>query len=125
MINLEEILAPDEIIYETIYTGGEATQVEVKRSSYWQTTRNQVVLANPFCLVCKISKNLQVHHLKPFHLWHELELDLSNLFVLCREHHHSVGHLYDWKSYNPEFLRDLKRFKDKPYKKVPKSYFLA
>lgn len=124
MIDLSEILAPDEILYITVFCGNEKKEVPLERSSHWSTVRNKVVLANPFCMACGVKKDLQVHHLHPFEYWPELELEESNLFVLCRQHHLILGHLGDWKSYNAELIRDLKRWEIRPYSRVPDTYFL-
>ncbi|GCE16544.1 HNH endonuclease [Dictyobacter kobayashii] len=59
-------------------------------------------------------KGLQVHHIKPFHLYPELELDPNNLITLCeirgRTHHLLIGHLDDWESYNIRVRADTKRY---------------
>jgi 5-methylcytosine-specific restriction endonuclease McrA len=54
-------------------------------------------------------KNLQVHHIKPFHLHPHLELDPQNLITLC-EHHLLLGHLDAWDSYNERIREDAKHF---------------
>jgi predicted HNH restriction endonuclease len=48
---------------------------------------------------------LEVHHVKPFHLFPQLELDPANLMTLCEDGgncHFMVGHLKDWRRYNPK-----------------------
>lgn len=54
-----------------------------KRSSKWDKVRDDFIKLNPSCAVCGSTKNLQVHHKKPFHLFPELELDVNNLVTLC------------------------------------------
>jgi hypothetical protein len=48
--------------------------------------------------------DVQVHHVRPFHLRPELELDPDNLISLCmaegRHCHLAVGHGGDFKAYN-------------------------
>ncbi|GCE29115.1 hypothetical protein KDA_45990 [Dictyobacter alpinus] len=55
-----------------------------------------------------------MHHIKPFHLYPELELDPGNLITLCeikgRTHHLLIGHLDDWQSYNLRVRADTKRY---------------
>lgn len=62
-------------------------------------------------------RGLQVHHIKPFHLHPDLELDPDNLITLCeikgRDHHLLIGHLDDWEAYNPNVRHDVKRFHNK------------
>jgi len=59
-------------------------------------------------------KKLHVHHIKPFHLHPQLELDPRNLITLCeargRDHHLLLGHLGTWESYNEHIRDDVKRF---------------
>lgn len=50
------------------------TGVFGSRSSEWNKTRLNFIKENPFCAWCKSIKLLNVHHIKPFHTWPELEL---------------------------------------------------
>lgn len=56
-------------------------------------------------MYCGNEKNLEVHHIQPFHLQPELELDQSNLITLCEaigaDCHLRQGHLGNWKGCNP------------------------
>lgn len=84
------------------------------RSSKWQTVRKNFIESNKTCAACGANLNLQVHHKKPFHTYPELELDTDNLIVLCEEKgesgcHLKIGHLGDWKSYNPNIEKDAKK----------------
>jgi hypothetical protein len=60
---------------------------------------------------------LQVHHIKPFHLHPNLELDPRNLITLCelpgRDHHLLIGHLDEWESYNVNVRDGAKRYHGK------------
>jgi hypothetical protein len=77
--------------------------------------------AHPACAACGLMRPsilhplarrrtiLNVHHIKPFHLFPALELDETNLITLCRsgeDHHLMVGHLGDWSNWNPNVVRD-------------------
>jgi hypothetical protein len=56
---------------------------------------------------------LQVHHVKPFHLLPELELDESNLISLCmgpNECHLFIGHGDSFRCYNPNVREDAEKF---------------
>lgn len=59
---------------------------------------------------CGGTKNLEVHHVKPFHIDPTLELDPTNLITLCeemsKECHLKKGHLGNWKKVNENVLSD-------------------
>ena len=83
------------------------------RSPHWDTTRKNHLKLQPICAACGNEKNLQVHHKQPFHLYPHLELEQSNLITLCEEKgeagcHLKLGHLGDWKSFNPNIENDAK-----------------
>ena len=70
------------------------------RSQHWPTVRKHFIESHPACEACGTKDDLNVHHVKPFHEFPELELDPSNLITLCREHHFAVGHLGNWNKAN-------------------------
>lgn len=76
------------------------------RSGHWPTVRKQHLAAHPTCAVCGGADSLEVHHVRPFHLHPELELDPSNLVTLCEAKKDGVnchlffGHLGNFKSFN-------------------------
>ena len=80
---------------------------EGDRSSHWQTVRNEFVKRHPFCAACGSIKDLNVHHVEPFHVRPELELDEWNLITLCRRHHYEIGHDPDgpWKPGRPSWKK--------------------
>ncbi|HLI71704.1 MAG TPA: HNH endonuclease [Ktedonobacteraceae bacterium] len=87
----------------------------IERSPEWPAVAHQHLLKEPACRACgHRGQGLQVHHIKPFHLHPDLELDPDNLITLCelkgRDHHLLLGHLDDWESYNPNVRQDVKRF---------------
>jgi hypothetical protein len=60
---------------------------------------------------------LQVHHILPFHLNPQLELDPSNLITLCMgklECHLIIGHGGDYKDYNPSVVKHAELCRLKP-----------
>jgi len=85
-----------------------------ERSGHWPTVRAAYLAEHPTCEACGSADDLNVHHVAPFHLRPELELDPTNLITLCREHHFSIGHDPDgpgplrpnWKAANPNVRRD-------------------
>lgn len=87
----------------------------MQRNSQWSKVRNEFLKRNPYCAICKTKKSLQVHHCRPFHLFPEEELNPNNLITLCEDKncHLRFGHLYSFKSFNPNIKEDAKVWKDK------------
>lgn len=76
--------------------------INKKRSPQWRKVEKDFLEEHPACAACGSKINLNVHHIKPFHLYPELELDPENLITLCmsaKECHFKIGHGGDWKSY--------------------------
>lgn len=82
------------------------------RSPRWPTVRKQHLAQHSSCAVCAGTAKLEVHHIRPFHLHPELELDPSNLVTLCEAGkggancHLLFGHLGNYKSFNTSVLSD-------------------
>ena len=76
------------------------------RSPKWSAVRRAFVRANPHCAACGTTKELEVHHIIPFHIDASRELDTANLMTLCNDCHLYIGHLKDWTSYNPHAPAD-------------------
>lgn len=97
------------------------------RSSDWPKVRKEYILAHPTCAVCSGLKKCEVHHIKPFNLEPQLELDPSNFITLCRKNncHLMLGHLMDYSSWNSDIIKDadyinnkiINRPYDRPTKK--------
>lgn len=79
---------------------------EEGRSPRWPAVRRAFLAAHPACEGCGSRHDLEAHHVRPFHLWPEAELDPANLMALCRVCHFVFGHLHDWASYNPAARAD-------------------
>jgi 5-methylcytosine-specific restriction enzyme A len=81
-----------------------------KRSPKWPAVRKAWLTKHPYCAVCGIHDSLEVHHILPFHLNPELELDPTNLMTLCegktRTCHFIFGHFYNWLRYNANIRED-------------------
>jgi 5-methylcytosine-specific restriction protein A len=91
-----------------------------RRSSHWEKVRDDFLAAHPFgpaCAACGRTADLQVHHIKPYHEFPQLELDPNNLIVLCEiaglNHHYLFGHLLDWHSWNSSVVLDAALWLDK------------
>jgi hypothetical protein len=96
----------------------------VRRSPKWDKTRDIHITLNPYCIVCgsRVKKYLVVHHVKPFHLWPELELVPENLVTMCESQSHNChlmfGHFLDFKrSWNPDVIQDATLFRMKLIKR--------
>jgi 5-methylcytosine-specific restriction endonuclease McrA len=83
------------------------------RSRLWSRMRSQFLKLSPKCTACDSDRGLEVHHIRPFHLHPELELEASNLVTLCKYCHLVIGHLRDYTYYNLSVLEDCQKFKDK------------
>jgi hypothetical protein len=94
------------------------------RSSKWPAVRRAHLKNHPRCEVCGGKKSLQAHHVRPFHLHPQLELDPKNLITLCESEadgclaHLMFGHLGSFKSYNIHVREDVaiwrKKIKNRP-----------
>jgi len=89
------------------------------RSPEWQKVRNIHLREHPCCEACGAKAKIEVHHIKPFHLHPELELDPNNLISLCEDDGNGVichllfGHLGNYKSFNPNVIEDSKTWRKK------------
>lgn len=78
-------------------------RIQHERSDMWLEVRHNHLQYEPVCQYCGSHEHLEVHHIKPFHLFPSLELDPSNLITLCdgvNDCHLRVGHNGDWKEFN-------------------------
>ena len=100
---------------------------EEGRSSQWAALEKKHLAEHPTCAACGGKEHLAVHHIRPFHLFPELELDPENLITLCEGStcncHLFFGHLGDFKSWNPNIKADaarmLKARENRPYTRDP------
>ncbi|MEP3478013.1 MAG: hypothetical protein ABJZ55_02085 [Fuerstiella sp.] len=87
-----------------------------KRSGSWPRVRDEYLKGHPECACCGGTKKLRVHHRLPFHLRPDLELDPENLMTLCEAGkfgincHFLLGHLGNWKRFNPLVRTDVIRW---------------
>lgn len=91
---------------------GKSPSISTARSSKWVTVRKQFLLKNPTCAACGGSQKLEAHHIKPFHLHPELELEESNLITLCESGrfglncHLLIGHNGNFRKINADVKQD-------------------
>ena len=84
------------------------------RSSQWRSVRKRHIEKNPTCAACGRDDDLDVHHIIPYHIAPEKELDLDNLITLCGKRCHlRIGHLGDWKSRNVDVVEDCASYRMK------------
>lgn len=83
-----------------------------ERSPRWPGVRDAFRAAHPDCAVCG-SRAVDIHHVVPFHVRPDLELEPENLLSLCPEHHLLFGHLMAWRSWNPGAKRDANYWRAK------------
>ncbi len=65
--------------------GGPPVMTGLPRSGKWPSCRARHLKRQPVCQACgcTVLKLLNVHHIKPFQWFPELELDPGNLITLC------------------------------------------
>ena len=97
------------------------------RSGKWPTVRKAYITAHPTCEACGVDGDLEVHHVRDFKLYPELELEPTNLITLCPRCHIVFGHLGDFKAFNPcvreDAARHLSEVKARPYTKADAAIF--
>ena len=91
----------------------------VQRSPQWPAVRRAFLRQNPRCVLCGNEHNLNVHHVEPYHLKPERELDPTNLITLCEKSevadlfglncHQWAGHLGNWEAFNPRVRECVKK----------------
>jgi 5-methylcytosine-specific restriction protein A len=79
----------------------------VKRSAQWPALQRRWLKDHPCCEACGAREGLEVHHIRPVHLYPELELDAANLMTLCKRHHLVFGHLELYSAWNPKARTDV------------------
>jgi hypothetical protein len=82
---------------------------DTQRSPKWRAVQHAFLQMKPTCAACGSNIELQVHHIKPFHLHPELELQPSNLITMCMsagECHLLVAHGGSFACYNPNVVED-------------------
>ena len=83
-----------------------------KRSSRWRKVRAAHLEQYPRCFVCGGKKKIECHHILPFHLFPEYELNPNNLLTLCERKkygincHLLIGHLGNYKRRNKSCRKD-------------------
>lgn len=91
------------------------------RSKDWSKLRKSYLFAFGICAACKSTKNIEVHHIKPFAEYPALELDIKNLIALCERCHFTLGHLSNYRIFNPHIYNDCIIYRNRVASAVKKS----
>jgi len=62
-----------------------------KRAGGWPRVRKAHLAKEPTCAFCGATEHVEVHHVLPFHIFPDRELDPDNLITLCRAPHDCHG----------------------------------
>jgi len=76
----------------------------VSLPTQWEMTKAKRAYVKEYnkCACCGHNKTLEVHHIKPVHLFPSLACDHSNFITLCRNCHCSFGHFRNFRTkWNP------------------------
>lgn len=81
-----------------------------RRSSRWPAVERHHLMLHPACAACGGREKVQAHHIIPFHVAPDRELDPTNLLSLCETKaprcHLEVGHHGAWRRWNPDAVKD-------------------
>lgn len=91
-------------------------KIKKKRSPFWSKIEKEFKEKHPKCEICGSTKRLQTHHIKPFHIFPELELDQNNLISLCmsrKQCHIFIGHGSLFKASCPKIREYAKLIQNK------------
>ena len=79
-----------------------------QRSTHWPKVRADFLKDHSSCAACGVTEGLEVHHVLSFHEHPDRELDPDNLITLCERHrcHFTFGHLWNWRTNNPNVRED-------------------
>lgn len=90
--------------------------VTLRRSNQWPVLRKKWLGIEPECQSCNKITKLEVHHIKPVHLYPELELNEENLITLCENPtmncHFIMGHCLNWLAWNKDVRFDANQIRD-------------
>lgn len=99
------------------------------RSDKWPKVRAEHLKQFPVCAVCGGRHKIEVHHIRPFHIHPELELDPANFITLCEDDgdgvncHLFFGHLGNFKSFNADVISNAaewrKKIAERPQGELP------
>lgn len=65
------------------------------------------------CEATGYAKDLEVHHVVPYHIDPSRELDKTNLIVLTHWMHFFLAHFGNWSSWNDNIVEDARKLKER------------
>ena len=88
------------------YVAGPGIAMRILHAEYaWRKARAAHIAEEPMCQMCGTEKDLDVHHVFPWHLFEDLRFDRDNFVTLCTPCHIRFGHHWSYaKGYNPGIL---------------------
>ena len=98
---------------------GDSNPLAENRSPLWRKCRNNHLKKHPKCELCGGTDVLRVHHIQPFHIAPDLELEPDNLITLCERKKYGInchfwyGHLGNWRLVNETCVEDVAKWHDK------------
>lgn len=92
------VIGPDKL--EAYYD----TSFAARRHPDWQEFSREFRRKNPKCQACGSLAEVEAHHIRPVSYYPDLEMVEANLMSLCRVHHFTLGHLCDWRAWNPDAI---------------------
>jgi hypothetical protein len=85
----------------------------LRRDPGWRVLRKEHLEKHPECFVCKSTRKVEVHHIVPFHVAPDQELNPENLITLCENGrfkalncHLLIGHLGNYRNININCVED-------------------
>ena len=90
------------------------------RSSRWPKFEKEWLVDHGTCSACGGTEKLAVHHVRPFHLFPELELAKGNVVTLCmgpQECHLKIGHGFSFRRWNDQVEQDAAILRHNPDKR--------
>ena len=102
------------IYYTLVNLFREDTTFGSARHKDWRKVRKEHLRLHPYCAITGSKKKRQVHHIIPFFIRPDLELEPTNLITLSGKKilgvkpHQFFGHLGNFRRYNPDIDRDSK-----------------
>lgn len=80
------------------------------RSHEWRYFRNMNIKDK--CEICGSKFFLELHHVFPFHIRPDLELDENNVVTVCRRHHYEFCHFLNWKKFNIDIKNHIEKINE-------------
>lgn len=84
----------------------------------WHRESRLWLVDHPCAVTGETGDGVEVHHIRPYHLFPELEMDPANWIALRRDWHFYLGHFGDWVLWNPDVAQDAARIRARRRRKA-------